>query len=166
MRGRGDDFPSVIHEWGGRTSAALLCCQALTGQDPLTESTYLLAPKHRTALTWQLRGAGARLQTQPLAWFQLANLEVFAADLARCLGRDLRWQLTEIPADDSGIRSIRVCSPHAEITIPLQAFLDGCFGAAAFDAQINALNALTPLFSEDEEIPLPLPFFISGLESI
>ncbi len=166
IRGRGDDFPGVIHEWGGETSGALLCCRELTLPEPLVGCVQLLSSKARTDVTWRLRAAGAPVRQRALAWFQLADLTTFSADLAVCLGLKNAWSLSELKQEPSAVRSISVRSAGSELTISLQHFLDACFGASSAPAQSAALEAIAPLLAEEEGLALPLPFFISGLESI
>ena len=168
LHGRGEDFRDVIHEWGGDSHAILLCCKALCDDDPLTPTTHLLGASDQDDLFRRLRRAGASFSSKSLAWFRLADTESFADDLADCLGRQRDLEIFEISSTKHEPNSILLRSPAAEIKIPLQTFLDGCFGSPSDIAQNDAAQALAPLFSDGyaDSLPLPLPFFVSGLESI
>ncbi|MFK7898677.1 MAG: GNAT family N-acetyltransferase [Myxococcota bacterium] len=166
MRGRGDDFPGFIHEWGGDTGGALQCLRALTGNDPLTQSTLLLAADADAELVESLLAAGASSATQPLAWFRFADVEAFSAEISRCIGQHftLRRVNTDNPLDHEKELSLR--SAHAEIRLPTQTVLNGFLGSALELTRQDSAAELLPLFRRDTPPSLPLPFFISGLESI
>ena len=135
MRGRGDDFGGVIHEWGGEASGVLLCCRALIRPEPLVGSAQLLSSKDRTDVTWRLRAAGAPVRRRALAWFQLADFTAFAGDLAVCLGLKTALSISELRQASSADRAIRLRCADSAITISLQHFLDACFGADSAAAQ-------------------------------
>ena len=58
MRGRGDDFPEVVHEWGGDPAAVLRCCHALAADGPDGAELFVIGPAEPSDFFWALRAAG------------------------------------------------------------------------------------------------------------
>jgi len=166
MRGRGDDLGQVVHEWGGQSSAALLCCEALLSAAQPGSELFLMTPPANDDLSWSLRAAGARRLTQPLAWMRIASPRALAADL-RNMEPSLDGLSIEFASDLGGAdRPMRLSTKRGEVVVEHAALLDTLFGG---DTRPDPRMRLRPLFPEREDgllTRLPLPFFVWGLESI
>ncbi len=167
MRGRGDDFPGVVHEWGGEPEAVLRCCATLLV--PGDEAgLLLLSPRETSALTWRLRRAGARVVRGPLAWMQVACAEAFAADLASVVPELSGITLAVQEAGGLGATRLRVANTKTGLACELAAadWLESVFGADDAGSGANAFPALSSVLPPAAAAKLPLPFFVWGLESI
>jgi GNAT superfamily N-acetyltransferase len=77
-RGRGDDFPGVVHEWAGDAAGVAACLEAWAALEP---ESWLLASSHEEPLVRALRAAGAERVEKPLALLRVLD----AAALRRAL---------------------------------------------------------------------------------
>lgn len=152
MSGRGEDFPGVVHEWAGRPEAVLDCIASWIPEQTPDAGVLVLAPAARTELAWRLRSAGARRILQPLAWFRVARLDAFAADLV-----GLAPELAALLADPA-IRSAWERDPASLLAL--------AFDPPDSPAGAEARLAFGSRLSETTRSALPLPLFVSGLESI
>jgi len=171
MRGRGDDFAGVVHEWGGEPDAVLRCCEALLPADAPDPGLLLLAPRSKDALAWRLRSAGARVVAHPLAWFRLASPAAFAADLAALVPGFPMLAATESAAGaatDERTATLDVVDRGTgrRTAIAQADLLHAVFGDVDEATGRAALARLAPLLPEAAGAALPLPFFVSGLESV
>lgn len=167
MRGRGDDFPGVVHEWGGETEAVLRCCAALLPPED-GAGLLLLSPRETSSLTWRLRLAGARVVHGPLAWMQVASEAALALDLASVVPELAGISLTSHGAHTCGGTRLRVANTKTGLTCEVAAgdWLEAVFGADEPRSGANACPALSSVLPPAAVSKLPLPFFVWGLESI
>lgn len=167
MRGRGDDFPGVVHEWGGETDAVLRCCAALLPEQD-DAGLLLLSPRETSSLTWRLRQAGARLVRGPLAWMQIADEAAFAADLASIVPELTAISLTERAPGAAGPARLRIANTRTGCALEVEPadWLARVFGPDETAAPPRPCPALTSLLPSAAAAQLPLPFFVWGLESI
>jgi GNAT superfamily N-acetyltransferase len=167
MRGRGDDFAGVVHEWGGETDAVLRCCEALLPPED-GAGLLLLAPRETSPLPWRLRSAGARTVRQPLAWVRVACPSAFGRDLATIVPElaSLSFALLEPDAPAEG--RIRGTNARTGITLELGAadWLGALLGGVDPAQGPSARTAVHPLLPASAISKLPLPLFVWGLESI
>lgn len=148
MVGRGDDFPGVVHEWGGETEGVLRCCSDLLEGAAPERGLLLLSPAERSEVPFRLRAAGARVVRNPLAFFAIASLPALIEDLEAL-----------VPAL---ARTLRL-DPGALSEPELLALL---FSDAADPVSTSARGKLGDRSIAAERAGLPLPFFVWGLESI
>ena len=174
IRGRGDDFREVIHEWGGDTRLCLLCCRALLEQRLPDEPLFLLSPVERTDLSWSLRRAGARVVRRPMAWARIASAQALAEDL-----NDLYPGLPDLqlespvestvespdgaPTTDPGVR---VGSAAGRVAISEQQLLLALLGAERAALAERARERMARAIPTPILESWPLPFSVWGLESI
>ncbi|HEB88687.1 MAG TPA: GNAT family N-acetyltransferase [Deltaproteobacteria bacterium] len=167
IRGRGDDFREVIHEWGGSPAATLECCRSLAEALGPEREILLLGPPGRSAVPWALRRNGARLIRKPLGWARLASLEALSEDLAAFLPGSAGIRLFRMDPSPAG--EIRVTSDRGTARVSSRTLLHLLLGS---DEPTDGMNAselrslLAPALAPSALEPLPLPFFIWGLESI
>jgi GNAT superfamily N-acetyltransferase len=167
MRGRGDDFAGVIHEWGGETDAVLRCCEALLPAEDAA-GLLLLAPRETSPLAWRLRSAGARAVRQPLAWVQIACPSAFGRDLASIVPELSDLSISSLEPDASGNRRLRVTHEKTGVTLDLgaAAWLGALLGGCDPAHDPIARTLVRPVLPESTISKLPLPLFVWGLESI
>lgn len=168
MRGRGDDFDGVVHEWGGEPEAVLLCCRALLTSSPPSPGLLLLAPRGGDALPFRLRQAGARVVTNSLAWFRVASCEALARELAALLPEAdaLTLRPSERPATSEPYFTWRDGRTARSVDLPASVLFAALFGSATDAAERLARTLAAEALSPATCAGLPLPFFVSGLESI
>lgn len=160
MCGRGDDFASVIHEWGGDPSASLACCRALMSEIEPDREMMMMIPPNREDAPWALRRNGARVVNQPLAWLRIASPGALSSDLSSFLGEGSTLDLQIAGSDEE--RQVVVKTRHSERTLNESDFLESIFGSSTG----QPTPSLGELQAADDTHPLPLPFFVWGLESI
>lgn len=166
IRGRGDDFREVIHEWGGDTRLCLACCRALMEDRLPDHQLFLLSPATRTDLTWSLRRAGARVVRRPMAWARIASPQALADDLNR-----LYPQLPDLHIEsDCGVRDgdpqLSVGSSLGRVELSEQRFLLALLGAERPALADDARTQLAVAIPEPILEHWPLPLSVWGLESI
>lgn len=167
MRGRGDDFAGVIHEWGGETGAVLRCCEALlpAGDEA---GLLLLAPRETSSVPWRLRVAGARTVRNALAWARIACPTAFGRDLASIVPELSALTLAEI--EPGGASDVRLRSTNTTTGVALELGADewlvGLLGEVDHAGSLRARASLRPVLPETASSKLPLPLFVWGLESI
>jgi len=168
MRGRGDDFQGVIHEWGGDPEAVLRCCEILLAQQPEDGGLLVLAPRETCALTWRLRSAGARVVRSSLAWFQIACAEALGRDLASMVPELAALELSEIedPAADTARLRIANRKTANVLEVEFEDWLATLFGDASAGETQRARTRTSRVLPEAAKSKLPLPLFVWGLESI
>lgn len=168
MRGRGDDFEGVVHEWGGDPQAVLACCQAWLAREEPEAGFLLLSPRAMSPLSGALRRAGARVVRNPLAWFRIASLEAFASDLASVVPGFAELVLSRCSELDTADPRFRIERRTSGRSLDVSA--DELFGWLFGDVSEAALQRtrarLEPIVPEIVRAALPLPFFVWGLESI
>ena len=167
MCGRGDDFPGVVHEWGGETEAVLRCCAALLPAED-GAGLLLLSPRETSSLTWRLRLAGARVVRGPLAWMRVACETALAADLASVVPDLAGLSLTAHEARTGGGTRLRVANAKTGLACEVAAgdWLEAVFGSDEPRSAAKACPALSSILPHAAVAKLPLPFFVWGLESI
>jgi GNAT superfamily N-acetyltransferase len=167
MRGRGDDFAGVVHEWGGETDSVLRCCEALLPPED-GAGLLLLAPRETSPLPWRLRSAGARTVRQPLAWVQVACPTALGRDLASIVPELASLSFARLEPQTSGSGRLRGTNTRTGITLELGeadwlgALLGGVDPAHGPSARI----VIHPVLPASAISKLPLPLFVWGLESI
>ncbi len=168
MRGRGDDFEGVIHEWGGEPEAVLRCCEALLPDGSSDAGLLLLAPRETCSLTWRLRSAGAHVVRSPLAWFKLACAAALARDLASIAPELAALSLTALDDSSSATPRLRVTNAKASLELEVAAadWLATLFGDAGTTQAQRARARAISVLPNSAKSKLPLPFFVWGLESI
>lgn len=166
MRGRGDDFAEVIHEWGGDPDMALECCRALTEDCEPWNELFFLSPSSQDELAWLLRRAGARVIRQPLAWMRIASCTAFASDVDRLLAEPIGLELAVTSASEEPDRRFEMRSRRGVAHVEQSVLLKALFGSAR-PVERAALNRslADPLGAANLD-HLPIPFFVWGLESI
>lgn len=166
MRGRGDDFEEVIHEWGGDPDAALHCCRALLRDAEPWNELLLLTPASDDALAWRLRRAGGRRVHQPMAWMRIASERAFAADIAAMLPEPLDLSMSGSQDEGSASPVVHLRSPLGERRIAQHHLLTALFGEGTGPAPSPNAACIAPVIGDGNALQLPLPFFVWGLESI
>lgn len=167
MRGRGDDFAGVIHEWGGETDAVLRCCEALLPAED-GEGLLLLAPRETTPLAWRLRTAGARTLRHPLAWIQIACPTTFGRDLASIVPGLASVSVAALDPEAPAEARLRVRDGKTGAALELAAadWLAVLLGGVDTAHDQRARASVRPVLPESTLSKLPLPLFVWGLESI
>ncbi len=167
MRGRGDDFSGVVHEWGGETDAVLRCCAALLPEQA-DAGLLLLSPRETCSLTWRLRQAGARVVRGPLAWMQVADAGALAEDLASVVPELAAISLSLLEARAPEPARLRVANAKTRRTLEIDAadWLACVFGPDEAGLTARSGSGLSSLLPPAAAAQLPLPFFVWGLESI
>jgi len=167
IRGRGDDFAEVIHEWGGDPGGALLCArELLLAAEPWNE-LFLLCPAKDDPLAWRLRRAGAPIVRQPMAWMRIASPAALASDLAPMLpeGQGLEIDFVD-SSDPEGPSRLRLRSPYGEALLESAQWLEALFGSAKRLDRDPLLDRVAAAIGRRNCEELPIPFFVWGLESI
>lgn len=168
LRGRGDDFRGVVHEWGGDPEGVLACCARWLEQGANDDGLLLLAPTEHSEVSWRLRRAGARVIVGPLAWFRIASPAVFLAELAAqtpgSIARIAKGFSS--PGPDGQARCELTLGESAADVLSEEELIALAFSPAddPTAARARARLADSPFASRLEA--LPLPFFVWGLESI
>lgn len=72
--GRGDDFPSIVHEWAGPPDAVVA---TLTAQARGRESLGVLCPPHQSAHARAFATLGGQRLKNSFAWMKLLDTETF-----------------------------------------------------------------------------------------
>lgn len=168
MRGRGDDFEGVVHEWGGEARAIVACCEAWLAPESSGVGLLLLSPRAMSPLTGALRRAGARVVANPLAWFRIASLEALCSDLGSLVPGFEELAVTRATDRDAAEPRFRIerrgSSEGVEVAAPeLFAWLFGDVSEAAARRIRTRVEPVVPAATRDA---LPLPLFVWGLESI
>ncbi len=166
IRGRGDDFREVIHEWGGDTRLCLVCCRALLEDRLPDHQLFLLSPVARTDLTWSLRRAGARVVRRPLAWARIASSRALADDLNRLHPMLPDLQIESLSGTPHADPQLRVGSSLGRVELSEQCFLLALLGAERGALGVDARERLGPAIPEPILEDWPLPLSVWGLESI
>lgn len=168
MRGRGDDFEGVIHEWGGDPRAVLACCQTWLAPNAPDAGLLLLSPRAMSGVTGRLRRAGARVVANPLAWFQVASLEAFSADLAALVPGFESLALTRCTARDGSEAGFRLeCRENGRsLEITASELFAWLLGDVSEGTARRAQARIAEIAPDAGRNALPLPFFVWGLESI
>ena len=168
MRGRGDDFEGVVHEWGGDPRAVLECCQSWLAPDAAEAGLLLLSPRAMSPLTGELRRAGARVVANPLAWFQIASLESLCRDLATLVPGFGEIALSRCPGPDGSEPSFRLelRENGQSLEVAASELFGWLFGDSSEAAARRAKARLDSIVPDAVRNALPLPFFVWGLESI
>ncbi len=153
-RGRGDDFPDIVHEWAGPPDAVLACLADLIEQ---RDWLGLLCPPSATAMTATLSACGFRRIPNDLAWIRVV-------DAARL------WE--QLCANAPALRALAVSgslhqivceAPSGEIELDGKTFLDWVLGGAA----PPALDALLPEDTRHAlKAALPVPLYLWGFDSV
>ena len=166
LRGRGDDFQEVIHEWGGDPEAALLCCQSLLEACAPWNELFLMTPPSHDPLAWRLRQAGAHRVHQPMGWMRIASPEAFAKDIAAMLP-SLSELSIRVVEDEPGLpRLLALRSGLGEVHLQQSQLFEALFGSANRRDRTPIARRVTPVLGEANFNQLPVPFFVWGLESI
>lgn len=168
MRGRGDDFAGVIHEWGGDPDAILRCCESLLAQEKTDGGLLLLAPRETCPLTWRLRSAGARVVRSSLAWFQVACATALGRDLSSILPELAALELTSLECAADGLPRLRITNRNTATQLEIETghWLVSVFGDADTGEFERARSRTSRVLPESAKSKLPLPLFVWGLESI
>lgn len=166
MRGRGDDFEEVIHEWGGDAQAALLCCRALVEDCVAWNELFLMSPPEREELPWLLRRAGARVVNQPLGWMRIASTSALSRDLEGLLPEGEAIEIEGAPPGGPNGRLYTVRSAQGTRVLEQGPLLEELFGSARRRAASPSDSPLEGLLGPNALSQLPIPFFVWGLESI
>ncbi len=166
IRGRGDDLAEVIHEWGGSTDAALLCCRALLDEVEPENELFVLSPSARSDFSWRLRQAAAHVVRKHVAWIRIACAEALAEDLSRMLPDCTELQLTLQGTDSEDDISVELRTSEGSTTVEPSILLAQLMGATEAPRDDRTLCQLRALLGETTLRKLPLPFFVWGLESI
>ena len=85
IRGRGDDFQEVIHEWAGDPAGVLGCCRDLLDDFEPHNELFLISPPDRSEVPWRLRRAGAPVIRKPLGWMRIVSASAFREDVSRIM---------------------------------------------------------------------------------
>ncbi len=164
IRGRGDDFQEVIHEWGGSPGAVLECCRSLTEACEPDRETFLLCPPGRMEVPWALRRNGARILRKPLAWARIASVDALSDDLSRFLPGDPKLRFRRAgPGRDP---EILVTSTRAGMRVSAEELLHLVLGSDDVPDDSGRQRLFASVLTPSNLSELPLPFFIWGLESI
>ena len=177
IRGKGDDFGEVIHEWAGEPEATLQCCQSLIEECDPHNQLFLLAPPDATEAPWHLRKAGARVIRQPLAWMRVASATALAEDLSRIVPDSTRIRIREAhPAHSAEGRApdLIIETTKGSLTLDPATFLELILGPelkwtpCASTARLETPHGpgLAPVLDDRALEALPLAFFVWGMESI
>jgi len=177
IRGRGDDFEEVIHEWAGSPEATLRCCLGLLEDCEPHNELFLLTPPDKSEVPWQLRKAGARVIQKPLAWMRVLSTSAFAEDLSRIVPDSTRIRIAEQPgsAESKSVApEIVVKTTKGELTLDQSTFLSLILGPGPKFAAEQPAEQLSDLRNrrlaavlDDGALEVfPLPFFVWGMESI
>lgn len=168
MRGRGDDFAGVIHEWGGDPDAILRCCESLLPQETADGGLLLLAPRETCPLTWRLRSAGARVARSSLAWFQVACAAALGRDLSSILPELAALELSSLENTAEGLPRLRITNrtTSTHLDVDAEQWLVSLFGDADRGESERARTRASGVLPESARSKLPLPLFVWGLESI
>jgi predicted N-acetyltransferase YhbS len=152
-RGRGDDFPGVVHEWAGDPEGVLACLEALCGEGGAIG--WLCGPLDEAPAP-ALRRAGARGQDGAFALVRLID----AGALWRLVAPEL---CSRVCVEQSGERvEITGSAGVAALTAP-QA-LEFLLGAGTFPPSLR--GALTSEECGALESVLPWPLYVWGFDSI
>ena len=177
IRGRGDDFEEVIHEWGGTPESALLCCESLLEDCEPYSELFLLTPPDQSEVPWQLRKAGARVIQKDMAWMRVLSTSALAEDLSRIMPDSTRIRIREdsptlekVGADSA----ITITTTKGELSLDPSTFLSMIFGPGPKLRAHEPAKRLADLrdqmlatvLDDDALETLPLPFFVWGMESI
>ncbi len=177
IRGRGDDFEEVIHEWAGEPEAALRCCLSLIEDCQPHSELFLLTPPDDAEVPWRLRKAGARVIQQPLAWMRILSTTAFAEDLSRIMPDSTRIQIKEVPPTAGAsvaAPKLIIKTTKGELTLDQPTLLALILGpgprffAEKSDQRLAELRnrRLASILDDAALEALPLPFFVWGMESI
>ncbi len=180
MRGRGDDFEGVVHEWGGDPRAVLECCQSWLAADAAPDAPpdappdspeaglLLLSPRTMSPLTGELRRAGARVVANPLAWFRIASLESLCSDLATLVPGFGGIALSPCPGLDESEPRFRLehRANGQSLEVVASELFGWLFGDVSEAAARRARARIDSIVPDGVRNALPLPFFVWGLESI
>lgn len=168
MRGRGDDFEGVVHEWGGEVEAVLACCAKWLPADDPAAGFLMLSPLAASPLTACLRRAGARVVARPLAHFRIASLPALQADLEGLLPGFATRRFVRADALDAAVPRLRIEDPGSPAAIELDeaVLFDALFGSVGEASLRRARAELAGILPAGAVEALPLPFFVWGLESI
>lgn len=153
-RGRGDDFPDIVHEWAGDPSAVMACLASLAaGRDWLG----LLCPPTARAMLATLSAGGFRRFRNDLAWCRVVD--------AALLWHQLAERAAPLRAlDVSGAGDHIACrAAGGEVVLDAAAFLAWLLDGAEPLALVQILaaderNALREV--------LPVPLYLWGFDSV
>lgn len=177
MRGRGDDFEEVIHEWGGSPEAALRCCSSLLEDCEPYNELFLLTPPDKADVPWQLRKAGARVIQKPLAWMRVLSSSALAEDLSRIVPDSTRIRISDRRAAidaQNAAPEIVITTTKGELTLDQSTFFSLVLGPKPQfgvdeppERPSDLQNPTLATILDDAALEiLPLPFFVWGMESI
>lgn len=171
MRGRGDDFRQVVHEWGGDPRALLACCRSWLHASQDSDPTYLLGPVGERSLGWTLRRHGAASARRPMAWMRLAAVERFALDVSHLLARPISLERDATGrAEDASTRAtserLLVRSDLGRCRVEASELLRALFGSGEVSARFEGEARLGAALGPEVVGAHPIPFYVWGLESI
>jgi len=160
-RGRGDDFPDVVHDWAGDSGALLDCLLALARDRDaigLLSSADLQPRNAPDGLVAALRIAGAHTQPRPLAQVRLLDARAVWESATRGVEA-----LSRVVIRDRGDR-IELAARAGAFELSHASFTRLVLGCG--DEPI----AIPELFDRGErdalEARLPLPLYVWGFDSI
>jgi len=160
-RGRGDDFPEVVHDWAGETGALLDCLLALArGRDAIGLLSSSDAQPHCASdgLVAALRGAGAHAQPRPLAQVRLIDARTVWERATRGIEA-----LESITIRDRGDR-IELAARAGSCALSHASFTRLVLGCG--DEPIAVPESLARDERDALEACLPLPLYVWGFDSI
>lgn len=168
MLGRGDDFPGVVHEWGGEPDAVLACLRALAARRaPESDLMLLGSGSDDDPVAFALRRCGARVLKQPMAWMRIADPEGLSRDLRDLLGHPFRIRRSPGPIDVAAPALSLEHGADGARTLSEAALVQALFGAPpGIPAAPDLAAACDALAIGAVDSRLPLPLFVRGLESI
>jgi GNAT superfamily N-acetyltransferase len=168
MRGRGDDFAGIVHEWGGDPDGVLRCCETWLAPDETRDGLLILAPPQRSPVGWRLRCAGASVVTNPLAFFRIASASSFAREVSSLLPDFAGVGLAPLPTPREVGARFSLTSGEASDAIELseRELLHLLFSDPSKPGVASARARVAPALPASALSALPLPFFVWGLESI
>ncbi len=153
-RGRGDDFPDIVHEWAGDPSAVMACLAALAaGRDWLG----VLCPPTARALLATLAAGGFRRFRNDLAWCRVVDAALLWRQLA-----DHAPPLRALEVSGAGDQ-IACRGPDGEMDLDASVFLGWVLHG-------DEPPALTRVVDEAGRIALrqvlPVPLYLWGFDSV
>lgn len=153
-RGRGDDFPDIVHEWAGESASVLACLGDLVeGRDWLG----FLCPPSAPAMLGALSALGARRFPNDLAWFRVVDAAVLWSQLCE---NAPALRALEISGDR---HQIACASAGGNIQLDADAFLAWILRGQR-PAALDAL--LSPPQRRLIEAALPVPLYLWGFDSV